>query len=153
MLAWFLPSPRLYLSSFCFPVPVSHVLFGPCLDCGSSHPLFSYFHAYWLLSPGVLLNMCLVCNLPINVIPFNSCIYRGPADTLTHTTSPHCAPSFILFGCLPFLFEFCCAYFRFFCLLPLICLNSLTLRLFPNLYNCNHAMVYQPIGFASQCAS
>jgi hypothetical protein len=116
-LAWFFPSLRLCasLSSSCFPVPMSHVLFRPCPDCAHHTPLFSYyFTSTGCFVPGVLLSMCLVCILLINLIPFNSCIYRGPADTLTQTTSPPLCHLLIPFGCLPSFFEFCYAHFRFF---------------------------------------
>ncbi len=125
------PSPRL-------------MFFCPCLDCAH--------HTHCLLTSRLLVVFCraccfnmLVCISLTNVIPFNSCIYRGPADTLMHTTSPYCDPSFILFGCLPLILPYrplsclLCILSLFFSILfsLMIYLNSLTLRLFPNLYNCN----------------
>jgi hypothetical protein len=102
-LTWFLPCSRLRLSRH--PIPASHVFSALALivlitpHCLTSRLLFAFAgRAYF--KHASRLYFC--PHLTSFVVPFNSCIYRGRADTLTHTTWPHCAPPFIFFGCLLF---------------------------------------------------
>lgn len=90
-----------------------------------------------------------VCILFTNVIPL-ICVFIVVPRIPRRIQPAHCAPSSTFFWLLavPAIAPFVVQYFRF----PLICLYSPTLCLFPNLYNCNRAMVYQPIGVAaSRC--
>ena len=119
-LAWFLPSPRLcaYHSSFCFPVPVSHVLFRPCLDCAHHTPLFSYFTSTGCFHRACCLT-CVWFVLSLTSFLLIRVFIVVPRIPRRIQPAPSVPPTFIPFGCLPFHFEFCCAYSRFFCLLPL----------------------------------
>jgi hypothetical protein len=100
------------------------------------HPIGFLLHLCWLLLPGVPHSTPLVCN-PTNVIPFRVFIVVPRIPWRIQPALP--PPSFLVAhrSCHSFFAILC------FCLFPLICLNSPTLCLFPNLYYCNHAIVYQ----------
>lgn len=144
------PLVRLSLSS-CFPFPRPTFLC-PCLDCAHHTPSTSYFTSTGCFCRVVPPSTPSVCILFTNVIPL-ICVFIVVPRIPRRIQPGHCAPSsstfFWLFA-VPPIASLVVQYFRF----PLICLYSPTLCLFLNLYNCNHAMVYQPIGLsASRCAA